>query len=177
MLGHTLSLITLKAELAGKLLGRNEAACRAEIADIENSARNALAEVRAAVSGYRESGLAHELASAHASLAAAGVLMQAEMQPCTLPAALENVLALALREAVTNIVRHAGASLCTVQLAQEGGGVRMRITDNGSKRGSVQPGNGLVGMRERVAALGGRLHVENEQGMTLEVTMPLGEIR
>ncbi|MES2901496.1 MAG: sensor histidine kinase [Pseudomonadota bacterium] len=177
LLGHTLSLITLKAELAGKLLGRNEAACRAEITDIENSARNALAEVRAAVSGYRESGLAHELASAHASLAAAGVLMQAEMQPCTLPAAIENVLSLSLREAVTNIVRHAGASQCTVQLAQEGGSVRLRIADNGSKRGNVHPGNGLVGMRERVAALGGRLHVENEQGMTLEVRLPLGEIR
>ncbi|MFC0134731.1 two-component sensor histidine kinase [Massilia eurypsychrophila] len=173
LLGHTLSLITLKAELAGKLLGRNEAACRAEIADIEHSARNALAEVRAAVSGYRESGLAHELAGAQASLAAAGVAMAVEVQACKLAAATENVIALALREAVTNIVRHSGASRCVVRLAQEGGILRFRIADNGSKTGSIRPGNGLLGMRERVAALGGQLDVVNEQGMTLEITLPM----
>ncbi len=175
LLGHTLSLITLKAELASKLLGRNEAACRAEIADIEKSARNALAEVRAAVSGYRESGLAYELASANASLAAAGIALNADVQPGTLPAAVENVLSLSLREAVTNIVRHAGASECTLSLTRNDGQVRLRIADNGGKSGDVEPGNGLSGMRERVAMLGGTLQLDNQRGMTLELTLPVGD--
>lgn len=175
LLGHTLSLITLKAELAGKLIGRNEAACRQEIADIERSARTALSEVRAAVSGYRETGLAHELATARASLAAAGVEMLAEVEPVTLPAAVENVLALALREAITNIVRHAGASQCSVRLAREGQAIRLRIADNGQGSAVLTHGNGLTGMRERVQALGGQLQLRKDNGMTLELTLPMGE--
>ena len=112
LLGHTLSLITLKAELAGKLLERDAAACGREIADIEQSARNALAEVRSAVSGYRQAGLAHELANARVALASAGVTLDSALEPIALGAAAENVLALVLREAVTNILRHAGARRC-----------------------------------------------------------------
>lgn len=174
LLGHTLSLITLKSELAGKLIGRNDEACRREIADIERSARNALAEVRAAVSGYRQSGLAYELASARASLAAGGVAMAAAVEPFTVPAAAENVMTLALREAVTNILRHSGASQCSVRLAQDGGEIHFHISDNGAAQGDIEHGNGLTGMGERVAALGGRLNVRREKGWTLELTLPAG---
>lgn len=177
LLGHTLSLITLKAELAGKLFERDPAACRREIGDIERSARAALSEVRSAVSGYRQTGFAHELAGARASLAAAGVELRAEVQAFALPAAAENVMSLALREAVTNIVRHAGATECRLSLALEEGVIALRIADNGERLISGAPvrhGNGLTGMQERIAALGGRLALRAGRGLALELTLPLG---
>ncbi len=175
LLGHTLSLITLKAELAGKLVGRDAAACQREIKDIEQCARDALAEVRAAVTGYRQTGFAHELAGAKASLAAAQVDMTVDMQDCALTPALENVLALALREAVTNIVRHAGATRCTVTLSGDDKMLVLRISDNGQKLAvgaALRHGNGLTGMGERVAALGGQLAVIAANGLSLEMTLP-----
>lgn len=177
LLGHTLSLITLKAELAGKLLGRDEAACRQEVRDIETSARHALSEVRSAVSGYRQTGFAHELASARASLAAASVELSAQVQPFTLPAAAENVMSLALREAVTNIVRHAGATRCEVGLTLERGMIVFRIADNGAALAdadAIRHGNGLIGMHERVTALGGKLALRVERGLALELSLPMG---
>ena len=176
LLGHTLSLITLKAELAGKLLDRDAEACRKEIKDIETSARTALSEVRSAVSGYRQSGFAHELASARASLAAAQVELVARVDAFTLPAAAENVMSLALREAVTNIVRHAvGATRCEVSLVLGEGVIRFRIADNGqAPASSLRHGNGLTGMQERVLALGGKLALRSEPGLALELSLPVG---
>jgi two-component system sensor histidine kinase DesK len=174
LLGHTLSLITLKAELAGKLAGRDIDACKQEIGDIERCARNALAEVRAAVTGYRLTGLQHELAAARASLAAAGVEFNAEVDKFTVPSAAENVLALALREAVTNIIRHARASRCDVSLALDGGVILFRIADNGAGGQAIRNGNGLNGMQERVVAIGGQLAMRVEQGLALELRLPMG---
>jgi two-component system, NarL family, sensor histidine kinase DesK len=184
LLGHTLSLITLKAELAGKLFERDPAACQREIGDIERSARAALSEVRSAVSGYRQTGFAHELASARASLAAAQVSLQADIAadnwpahwPSNWPAAAENVMSLALREAVTNIVRHAGASQCQLSLAEVAGVLVLRIADNGERLADAQAlrrGNGLAGMAERAAALGGELALRVERGLALEMRLPL----
>lgn len=177
LLGHTLSMITLKAELAGKLLERDPAACRDEIRDIEQTARNALNEVRSAVTGIRQTGFAHELATARASLAAARVGFTEQVQPCVLPAALENVLSLALREAVTNILRHAGASHCEVSMTLESGMVLLRVRDNGQaleRGGAIVHGSGLSGMKERVTALGGRLALRVDSGLALELSLPMG---
>lgn len=174
LLGHTLSLITLKAELAGKLAGRDIDACKKEIGDIECSARNALAEVRSAVTGYRLTGFRHELASARASLDAAGVDMHERVDSFVIPAAAESVMALALREAVTNIIRHAGASRCDVALTQDGGAILFTIADNGPLAQPVIQGNGLAGMQERVGAIGGRLAVRTDAGMALELRLPMG---
>jgi two-component system, NarL family, sensor histidine kinase DesK len=178
LLGHSLSLITLKAELAGRLLARDPAACRQEIKDIEASARHALAEVRSAVSGYRETGFAHELERARGALSAAGVTLHADASMAAMPAmpaTAENVLALALREAVTNILRHAGATRCDVSLALQDGLIVFRISDNGKAggAGAVVQGNGLRGMQERVAQLGGWLGMRVEQGMSLELRLPM----
>ncbi|KQW96432.1 histidine kinase [Massilia sp. Root418] len=178
LLGHSLSLITLKAELAGRLLERDPAACRREIKDIEASARHALAEVRSAVSGYRETGFAHELERARGALSAAGVTLHADASMAAMPAmpaTAENVLALALREAVTNILRHAGATRCDVSLALQDGLIVFRISDNGKAggAGAVVQGNGLRGMQERVAQLGGWLGMRVEQGMSLELRLPM----
>jgi two-component system sensor histidine kinase DesK len=177
LLGHTLSMITLKAELAGKLFDRDPVACRKEIKDIEETARHALSEVRTAVSGYRASGLAQALTTARASLAAASIGFEEQVEAFTLPPAAEHVLALALREAVTNIVRHAGATHCALNLSLEQGVIVFRIVDDGAtlKDGqAIQQGNGLTGMRERVAALGGTLALRFERGLALELTLPMG---
>ncbi len=179
LLGHTLSLITIKAELAGKLLTRDSVACAQEIHDIENTARHALSEVRAAVSGYRQTGFSHELRTAQICLAASKVELQTEVQKLTLPARAENVLALALREAVTNIVRHANASQCQITLSQDSasGLLILRVHDNGTAicdLSKLRHGNGLAGMEERVRTLGGHLALSFEGGLALELCIPSG---
>jgi two-component system sensor histidine kinase DesK len=180
LLGHSLSLIALKAELAGKLADRDLQASKREIADIEATARRALAEVRTAVTGYRDSGLAGALASARASLAAAGVELREEVQQFALAPALEHVLALALREAVTNVVRHAGATRCTLSLAREEGSAVLRVVDDGDRLRAgdeVRVGNGLSGMRERAASAGGKLLVSVQNGLRLELRLPGTDIQ
>jgi two-component system sensor histidine kinase DesK len=178
LLGHSLSMIALKAELAGKLAERDPAACRKEIHDIETVARTALSEVRAAVTGYRQSGLSGALAGARASLAAANVELQEDVQRLELPPAKEHVLALALCEAVTNIVRHAKATRCRLALALEDGMAVLRVADDGAGldgAASIKRGNGLTGMQERAAAAGGTLSINAGAGLTLELRVPMGE--
>jgi two-component system sensor histidine kinase DesK len=173
-------LIALKAELAGKLAGRDLEACKREIADIEASARRALAEVRTAVTGYRDSGLPGALASARASLAAAGVELREDVHAFAMAPALEHVLALALREAVTNVVRHAGATRCTIALGLEEGSAVLRVLDDGDRLRAgdeVRAGNGLRGMRERASSAGGLLLVSVDQGLRLELRLPIDEAR
>jgi two-component system sensor histidine kinase DesK len=177
LLGHTLSLIAIKAELAGRLLQRDTAASAKEIKDIETTARHALAEVRSAVTGFRQTGFAQELAQARAALAAADVLLEADVQSFAMPATAENVLALALREAVTNILRHARATRCQVSVRQEGGQIVCHISDDGAApvdHAALANGNGLRGMRERVAAAGGRLTLRPGRGLALELYLPTG---
>jgi two-component system sensor histidine kinase DesK len=178
LLGHTLSLITLKAELAGKLVGRNPDAAANEIRDIEQTARKALSEVRSAVTGYRQAGFTHELDSARHSLAAANIVLDAQVEPLAMPAAVENVMSLALREAVTNIVRHArAATRCDVTLAVAHGTIVLRIADDGgtvSNAEAIRAGNGLSGMQERVCALGGKISLSGGRGLALELMLPLG---
>jgi len=177
LLGHTLSLIAIKAELAGRLLERDTEATAKEIKDIEATARHALAEVRSAVTGFRQTGFAQELAQARAALAAADVTLDAEVQAFAMPATAENVLALALREAVTNILRHARATRCQVSVRQVDGQIVCHIRDDGQApvdRAALERGNGLRGMRERVAAAGGRLALRAESGLALELYLPMG---
>jgi two-component system sensor histidine kinase DesK len=178
LLGHSLSMIALKAELAGKLAERDPGACRNEIRDIETAARNALSEVRAAVTGYRQSGLPGALASARASLAAANVELHEDVQRLDLAPAKEHVLALALCEAVTNVVRHAKATRCRLALALEDGMAVLRVADNGASldgAASLKRGNGLTGMQERAVAAGGTLSINAGAGLTLELRVPMGE--
>ena len=107
VLGHTLSIIILKSELAGKLIDHDPARAKAEIADVEQTSRTALAEVRSTIRGYRADTLEAELKQAKAALETAGVSVRSEAEKIGLNAAQESIVALVLREAVTNIVRHA----------------------------------------------------------------------
>ena len=177
LLGHTLSVITLKAELARKLYDRDAEACKKEIADIEQTARQALSEVREAVLGYRDTGLAHELRGAQNALESAGVQFESEVDETVLPAAVENIIALALREAVTNIIRHSDAKHCHFSVVGKAGSVHVKIADDGSigreKSDEIKKGNGLIGMSERVRALDGDLQVECKEGLTIRFSLPL----
>lgn len=174
LLGHTLSMVALKSELAGRLVERDPARARHEIADVERVAREALSQVRSAVSGIRAAALASELASARLLLETAGVRMEYWCDPHELPAEVETCLAMALREAVTNVQRHARARCVEVTVIAGVEQVVMRIRDDG--RGGVNAqGNGLTGMRERVVACGGELAIESPRGhgTGIEVRLPV----
>ncbi|EYB69518.1 signal transduction histidine kinase [Deinococcus phoenicis] len=171
LLGHTLSVIVLKSELASKLAGRDPARAAQEIREVERISRDALSEVRAAVSGYRGSGLRSELARAKVALDAAGVRLDYGGQPGPLPPAVEHSMGLLLREAVTNVVRHARAKECRVAITQEGGGYRLDISDDGVG-GEAPEGTGLTSMRERVRALGGEFTRDGTRGTRLVASFP-----
>ncbi|TPG10532.1 sensor histidine kinase [Rhodanobacter glycinis] len=178
LLGHTLSLITLKLELSRKLFDRDVDAARREVEEAEKVARHALAEVRSAVTGIRATDLAAELASARLLLESSRVHLDYGDLPTDLPGDVERGLSLILREAVTNIARHADASQARIEIMHERASVCMQISDNG--RGGIEvDGNGLCGMRERVRALGGTLTFESPrgQGSRLRVVVPLPIMR
>ncbi|MFC4762262.1 sensor histidine kinase [Dyella koreensis] len=174
LLGHTLSLITLKLELSRKLFDRDAEAARREVAEAEKVARHALAEVRSAVTGIRATDLAAELASARLLLESSAVHLDYAAPPRGMPLDIERCLSLVLREAATNIARHAQASRARIEFQRDGHVLQLRITDDG-RGGIVQDGNGLCGMRERVRAIGGNLSIDSARGKgtTLLVTVPL----
>ena len=177
LLGHTLSVIVLKSELAARLVPADPDRAIAEVHDIEQIGREALGEVRAAVTGYRARGLGSELDGARVALEAAGVDVEVHADPTDLRPEQESALAMALREAVTNVVRHADAQRATISITTAGVWVRLEVSDDG--RGySAQEGSGLTGMRERISALGGHVDVRNaggpdRSGTVVEVTLPL----
>lgn len=172
LLGHTLSVIVLKAELASKLADKDMPRAAAEIRDVERISRKALAEVRAAVTGYRSSSLSAEAETAAKALETAGVSVETDLEPLQLPVAQENVLAMALRESVTNIVRHAKATACTMRLRGLASACELEVTDNG-EGGDAREGFGLSGMRQRIEALGGTLERDGSKGTRLRIRLPL----
>lgn len=184
LLGHTLSVIVLKSELASRLSASDDhARAAAEIGEVETIARDALTQVRAAVRGYKSVGLAAELDHARKTLASAGVQLENEISGAvSLSPSQEGVLTLAIREAVTNIVRHAaGATHCRLSLGRrEDGLAELRIADNGRPAsanglsGSFSAdGFGIQGMRERVEALGGTVTRTADAGTELVVRFPI----
>jgi two-component system sensor histidine kinase DesK len=176
VLGHTLSVITLKSELAGKLIGRDPERAGKEMREVEEISRQALSDVRDAIRGYRSRGLVAELALAKSTLETAGLTVQCDAATTVkIPAVQESVLSLAVREAVTNVVRHARARSCRMRLEQQNGSCRLEIQDDGLGSSNGE-GNGLRGMRERVEMLGGTLQRNHEAGTTLTITLPLKEV-
>lgn len=173
LLGHTLSLITLKLELSRKLFDQDPDAARREITEAEKVARHALGEVRSAVTGIRATDLAAEFASARLLLESSGVRLEYRL-PAPVPVEIERDLSLILREAATNIARHARATTVRVELTHEGDDVFLRIVDNG-RGGVAADGNGLAGMRERARAMGGDLQIDSplRRGTTVCVRVPL----
>ncbi|MFZ3559637.1 sensor histidine kinase [Streptomyces sp. BH055] len=168
LLGHSLSLITLKSELAGRMLPDHPENAADQVADIEKVSRQALVDVREAVSGYRRARLTTELAGAQAALTAAGIAADVPSEAPELPEAQETALAWTLREAVTNVVRHSGARRCVVVVTRretlEGPRVELTVEDDGSGPSGTPPGNGLTGLVERLTAAGGTLETDAARG-------------
>jgi two-component system sensor histidine kinase DesK len=172
LLGHTLSVIVLKAELASRLTATDPARAAEEIRDVERISREALTQVRAAVRGYRSAGFDSELKVALQALEAAGIQVETLVEPPPLSPAQETVFAMALREAVTNVVRHARATVCRLTLRRVGRFCEMVVADNG-QGGALDEGSGLSGMRERVEALGGALERDGSHGTQLRIRVPV----
>jgi two-component system sensor histidine kinase DesK len=173
VLGHTLSMIVLKSELAARLAPTDGGRAAGEMRDVEHAARAMLQQVRETIRGYHPT-FAEELASAQAMLRAARIEADIEIAELTLPRHVEETLALALREAVTNVVRHAAARTCRIRLAKYGADAVLDVSDDG--RGSSAPeGVGLRGMRARVEAQGGCVARDGNEGVHLRVSLPLDE--
>jgi two-component system sensor histidine kinase DesK len=167
LLGHTLSVIALKSELARKLIDRDLESARTEIGEVERVARDALSQVRNAISGIRSTALPAEIVAATALLEAQGLVVKCETENVKLPRDRETALALSLREAATNIRRHAGATGVTIRVRKDDTAVVVEVADDG-RGGRIVPGNGLNGMRERLDTVGGSLSLEpNQNGGTL----------
>ena len=182
LLGHSLSLITLKSELAGRLLPDAPERAAEEVQDVERVAREALREVREAVSGYRAPTLSSELAGAREMLSAAGIRCRIEKEAGHLAPSVDAVLAWTVREGVTNVIRHSRARDCEIRIRQEAGAVHAEVLDDGrggpAKDGAdpSPAGSGLSGLAERVAASEGRLEAgpNPEGGFRLAVALPVG---
>jgi two-component system, NarL family, sensor histidine kinase DesK len=167
LLGHSLSVITLKSEVAGRLLASSPERAAKEVAEIEAVAREALREVRDAVTGYRQATLGVEMAAARTALAAAGIAWSEEVAPLDVPAGVEGPLAWALREGVTNVIRHSHARTCRITVARSGSTAQVTVVDDGPGPTTRSPvpepagvaafGNGLRGLSERLALAGGSL--------------------
>ncbi|MCH9680949.1 MAG: sensor histidine kinase [Deltaproteobacteria bacterium] len=180
LLGHTLSVIALKSELAQRLVSRDPERAEQEMTDVQGVARQALSEVRTAVGGYRVgsgAGLRQELDGAAAALEAAGVELVVDEGPehvgARLDATHEGVVALAVREAITNVMRHARAQSCTISFFGDDQEYGVEIADDGRGMGG-HPGQGLLAMQRRVEALGGRLSIEDRNGTRLRLTFSSG---
>ena len=177
LLGHSLSLITLKSELAGRLLPAAPEKAATEVNDIEDVARQALREVREAVAGYRRPTLEEELAGAREMLEAAGIACRIENDAGVLPNAVDAVLAWTVREGTTNVIRHSRAKHCRIVLAREDEGIFAEITDDGQgyqKENGEDSGSGLSGLTERVATFAGRVETASPPsgGFRLRVGLP-----
>lgn len=168
LLGHTLSLIILKSELAHRLIGSVPATAETEIRDIEQVARQTLLEVREAVAGYRQPTLREELSKVPHVLAAAGVQCVVEHRVGELAPATDAVLAWAVREGVTNIIRHSRATTCRIRVMRNETCVVAEVINDGpcdlEHHTLMNRGSGLTGLRERVAAQGGRMDARPLQG-------------
>jgi two-component system, NarL family, sensor histidine kinase DesK len=179
LLGHSLSLIALKSELARRLAERDPARAAAEMADVEDAARRALAEVRDAVSGYRQVTCVQALAEARSALRGAGMDVRLPDRVPSLPGTVDAALGWVVREATTNVLRHSGAGSVTVELTEDGVQAVLTVTDDGTGTAErmtlLGSGSGLTGLRERLTALGGELQAGPLQGggYRLQARVPL----
>lgn len=170
VLGHSLTVVTVKAELAERLVELDPERAKAELAEIQSLTRQALAEIRATVAGLRVTRLSDELESAGTALAGAGIAAELPPDPAVVDPRHRITLAWALRELVTNVVRHSRAERCVVQLGPDW----LDVTDDGAGASGSIEGNGLRGLRERVAGAGGEVFVRpgpDGAGTTVEVRL------
>ncbi|TCP54941.1 two-component system sensor histidine kinase DesK [Tamaricihabitans halophyticus] len=173
LLGHSLTAMIMHAQLVRQLVGKDPERARETAGRIEQTAREALGEVRATVTGWRQSSLDAEFDSARQTMDSAGVAFAVHQDSeLRLVPSTEHELALAVRETVTNVVRHAGAAHCRVDLGARDGELVLSVADDG-RGGQLREGNGLTGLRERITALGGLVHLSGASGTTVTIMVPL----
>lgn len=175
LLGHTLTLIVVKAQVVRRLAATDAVAAGAAGADIEQIGRKALVEVREAVTGYRERAFSDELDGARSALSGAGIDVSVEMAGTPLPAIVDSVFGWAVREGTTNVIRHSGARHCVIAVRRAGDEATLEIRDDGAGGSPDGAGNGLRGLRERLAAAGGTLAAAPQPGggFRLVATVPV----
>jgi len=173
LLGHTLSVIILKSELAGKLIHKNLNQLEQEIKEVEDISRKALSEVRDVVKGFRKVGLAAELRGIKVALKAAEIKYSINSTPIRISSQIENVLSYILRESVTNIIRHSKATQCEFSIHHSGPNVEFGISDNGIGFLPNENGLGIEGMRTRIKLLGGKMKIKSSNGTTIQLKIPI----
>lgn len=181
LLGHSLSVIALKTELARRMLERDPRRAAAELVDVEAVVRTSMRDVREAVAGYRQVDLDAELAGARMALSAAGLEVTIEHPSDALDPAVDALLGWIVREGVTNVVRHSDGARCAIRVEEGMGEVRLEILDDGHGRDPAeseragQSGSGLAGIRERVEVAGGRMEAGPvaEGGFRLLAVVPV----
>jgi two-component system sensor histidine kinase DesK len=192
LLGHTLSVMVVKAQVTRKLVNRDPAQAEQQAMDIEEIGRGALSEVRQAVAGYRGRGLARELEAARAALADAGITAEVRQDGPPVPAGADALLGWVVREGVTNVIRHSGGRQCEIEVHSGSGSVTVTVRDDGGGMPAAEPagpgsspdetvprapsgGHGLKGLRERLAASGGTLEAGPRPGggFCLTATVPV----
>ncbi|MNH72491.1 Sensor histidine kinase DesK [compost metagenome] len=180
-LGHTLSLITLKSELAEKLVLKKPEQAIQEVKDIQATSRAALKQVRELVSGMNALSIQEELNNTRAILEAAGIGLSLSGEPRKLgaPPLVQNILGLCLREAINNVVKHSRADTCSIFLGEDTHELTLSVTDNGpgaeiDRPAGVSSGRGLLGMKERLELIQGTLTYSSVpgKGTTLSVKVP-----
>ncbi|MER7400252.1 histidine kinase [Streptomyces sp. NPDC000151] len=179
LLGHTLSVVVVKAEAVRRLAPRDVDAALAQAADIEAVGRQALTEIREAVTGYRQGSLATELDRARSALEAGGIEPVVRQAGPPLSPQAGALLGWVVREGVTNAVRHSGATRCEIEVRVDGDRARLTITDDGhgpvsSRSPAEGGGTGLTGLAERLAAAGGTLDAgaDGRRGFRLVAELP-----
>lgn len=173
LIGHTFSMITMKAQLAKKLFEHDLERAQQEVAELESISREALAQVRDAVTGYRRKDLNSEIDQARALLAAADIECETRVELDNLDEEISAALGLALRELVNNVVKHANASRCEIVVLQDSVNIQVDVNDDGSAEEVVE-GNGLAGIRERIEALQGKVKVSADKGLAVSLEVPCG---
>lgn len=172
VLGHTLSMIAVKSELAERLVERDGERAREEIRSMGETARKALADVREAISGYQQQTLSDSLEHVRLSLRAADIEPVIEVDDdIDMPARTQGMLALVIREAVTNVIRHSSARRCRIRLEGDREALSLGIDDDGGGRIRMD-GNGIQGMRARIESLGGSLTVGADRPGSLLARIP-----
>ncbi len=172
LLGHTLTMVALKSDLANRLIDSDPEQAKVEVTEIQEGARRALNDVRVALSGLTAVSVATEVENASKALESAGVELTVTGDVPVLTLEQDKVYGLMIREAVTNIIRHTRASKAHIEFSANDRNRQVAITDNGGGKVDAE-GRGLSGLRRRIESLGGSVRIDDQDGVSLTASLPV----